>query len=214
MERRQFIRALCSGVVAWPLAAYAQQVSNPRRIGVLGADASVWRPWTSAFAARLRELGWLEGETIAIDYRWAEGSSQRVSEVAAEFLRQNVDVIVSYGSAVATLKQATTTIPIVFAVAFDPVRGENHGWAIAGNSDPRGSGRPSRPEKPATMVVVVGDSMADWLGYGLDENYADHPEIGDCPRPNHLTDGRPSRPTGYRPNKIEPRPVRTLQHTL
>jgi putative ABC transport system substrate-binding protein len=123
MERRQFIRVLCSGVAAWPLAAYAQQVSNPRRIGVLGADATVWRPWTTAFAARLRELGWLEGETIAIDYRWAEGSSQRVSEVAAEFLRQNVDVIVSYGSAVTTLKQATTTIPIVFAVAFDPVRG-------------------------------------------------------------------------------------------
>src|SRR6516225_2030757 len=123
MERRQFIRGLCCGVVAWPLAAYAQQVSNPRRIGILGADATVWRPWTTAFAARLRELGWLEGETIAIDYRWAEGSSQRVSEVAAEFLRQNVDVIVSYGSAVTTLKQATTTIPIVFAVAFDPVRG-------------------------------------------------------------------------------------------
>ena len=95
MERRQFIRGLCSGVVAWPLAAYAQQVSNPRRIGVLGADATVWRPWTTAFVARLRELGWLEGETIAIDYRWAEGSSQRVSEIAAEFLRQNVDVIVT-----------------------------------------------------------------------------------------------------------------------
>ena len=123
MERRQFIRGFCSGVIAWPLAAYAQQVSNPRRIGVLGADATVWRPWIAAFAVRLRELGWLEGETIAIDYRWAEGSSQRVSEVAAEFLRQNVDVIVSYGSAVTTLKQATTTIPIVFAVAFDPVRG-------------------------------------------------------------------------------------------
>ena len=123
MERRQFIRGLCCGVVAWPLAAYAQQVSNPRRIGILGADATVWRPWTTAFAARLRELGWLEGETIAIDYRWAEGSSQRVSEVAAEFLRQNVDVIVSYGNAVTTLKQATTTIPIIFAVAFDPVRG-------------------------------------------------------------------------------------------
>src|SRR6516164_5162869 len=122
MERRQFIRGFCGSVVAWPLAAYAQQLSSPRRIGVLGADATVWRPWIAVFAARLRELGWLEDETIAIDYRWAEGSSQRVSEVAAEFLRQNVDVIVSYGSAVTTLKQATTTIPIVFAVAFDPVR--------------------------------------------------------------------------------------------
>jgi putative ABC transport system substrate-binding protein len=123
MERRQFIRGLCSGVVAWPLAGYAQQLSNLRHIGILGADATVWRPWIAAFSARLRELGWLEGETIAIDYRWAEGSSRRVSEIAAEFLRQNVDVIVSYGSAVTTLKQATTTIPIVFAVAFDPVRG-------------------------------------------------------------------------------------------
>jgi putative ABC transport system substrate-binding protein len=122
MERRQFIRGFCSGVVAWPLSAYAQQVGNPRRIGVLGADATVWRPWIAAFAARLRELGWIEGETIAIDYRWATGSSQRVSEAGAEFLRQNVDVIVSYGSAVATLKQAITTTPIVFAVAFDPVR--------------------------------------------------------------------------------------------
>jgi putative tryptophan/tyrosine transport system substrate-binding protein len=71
----------------------------------------------------LRELGWIERETVAIDYRWAEGSSERVSEIAAEFLRQDVDVIVTYGSAATILKQATTTIPIVFAVAFDPVRG-------------------------------------------------------------------------------------------
>jgi putative tryptophan/tyrosine transport system substrate-binding protein len=122
MERRQFIRALCSGVAAWPLAAYAQQGDEPRRIGVLGADATVWKPWMAAFIARLRELGWIVGANIAIEYRWAEGRSRRVSEIAAEFLRQDVDVIVTYGSAVSLLKQATTTIPIVFAVAFDPVR--------------------------------------------------------------------------------------------
>jgi putative ABC transport system substrate-binding protein len=97
-------------------------VGKPRRIGVLGADATVWKPWTAAFDARLRELGWIEGDNIAIEYRWAEGSSKRVSEIAAEFLRQNVDAIVTYGSAVTVLKQATTDIPIVFAVAFDPVR--------------------------------------------------------------------------------------------
>jgi putative ABC transport system substrate-binding protein len=74
----------------------------------------------AAFIARLRELGW--GENIAIEYRWAEGMSRRVSEIAAEFLRQDVDVILTYGSAVPILKQATMTIPIVFAVAFDPVR--------------------------------------------------------------------------------------------
>jgi putative ABC transport system substrate-binding protein len=122
MERRDFIRGLCSGIAGWPLAAYAQQVSEPRRIGVLGADATVWKPWMAAFIARLRDLGWIVGENIAIEYRWAEGRSRRVSEIAAEFLRQDVDVIVTYGSAVPILKQATTTIPIVFAVAFDPVR--------------------------------------------------------------------------------------------
>jgi ABC-type uncharacterized transport system substrate-binding protein len=122
MERRHFIRGVCSGVIAWPLAAYAQQVSNPRRIGVLGADATVWKPWMAALIARLRELGWIVGENIAIEYRWAEGRSWRVSEIAAEFLRQDVDVIVTYGSAVPILKQATTTIPIVFALAYDPVR--------------------------------------------------------------------------------------------
>ena len=121
MERRQFIRGFCSGAIAWPLAAYVQQVSNPRRIGVLGADATVWKPWMAALIARLRELGWIVGENLAIEYRWAEGRSWRVSEIAAEFLRQDVDVIVTYGSAVPILKQATTTIPIVFAVAFDPV---------------------------------------------------------------------------------------------
>ncbi len=122
MERRQFIRGLCSGLAAWPLAAYAQQIGEPRRIGVLGADATVWRPWTAAFVARLRELSWVAGDNLAIEYRWADGRSQRVSDIAAEFMRQGVDVIVTYGSAVTILKQATTTIPIVFAVAFDPVR--------------------------------------------------------------------------------------------
>jgi putative tryptophan/tyrosine transport system substrate-binding protein len=122
MERRQFIRGLCGGLVAWPLAAYAQQIDQPQRIGILGADATVWKPWMAAFIARLRELGWIVGENIAIEYRWAEGISRRVSEIAAEFLRQDVDVIVTYGTAVPLLKQATTTIPIVFAVAYDPVR--------------------------------------------------------------------------------------------
>jgi putative tryptophan/tyrosine transport system substrate-binding protein len=122
MERREFIRGLCHGIAAWPLAAYAQQGAEPRRIGILGADATVWKPWMAAFVARLRELGWIVGENITVEYRWAEGRSRRVSKIAAEFLRQDVDVIVTYGSAVNILKQATTTIPIVFAVAFDPVR--------------------------------------------------------------------------------------------
>jgi len=120
MTRREFVELLSGTVAAWPLVAQAQQ-GTPRHIGVLGADATVWNSWTVAFVDRLRELGWIEGDTIDIEYRWAGASSKRVSDFTAEFLRRHVDVIVTYGSAAAVLKQATTTIPIVLAVAFDPV---------------------------------------------------------------------------------------------
>jgi putative ABC transport system substrate-binding protein len=120
MTRREFVELLSSTVASWPLVAQAQQ-GTPRRVGVLGADPTVWNSWTVAFVARLRELGWIEGDNIDIDYRWAGGSSKRVSDFAAEFLRRHVDVIVTYGGAAAVLKQVTTTIPIVLAVAFDPV---------------------------------------------------------------------------------------------
>jgi putative ABC transport system substrate-binding protein len=113
----------CGFVGGWPLAAYAQQPEKQRLIGILGSDATVWRPWTAAFIAHLRELGWAEGDTIAIEHRWATGRSDRVSEIAAEFERRKADVIVTYGSAVPVLRQTITNIPIVFAVAFDPVRG-------------------------------------------------------------------------------------------
>ena len=122
MERREFIKIACGLVGTWPLAASAQQPGNQRLIGVLGADATAWGPWTVALTARLRELGWSEGINLAIEYRWAQGRSDRVSEFAAEFERRKVDVIVTYGAAVTILKQTITSIPIVFAVAFDPVR--------------------------------------------------------------------------------------------
>src|SRR5262249_25255401 len=121
MKRREFIKIVGGFVGAWPLAVEAQQPGNQRLIGVLGADATVWAPWTVALTARLRELGWSDGDNVAIEYRWAHGRSDRVSEIAAEFERRKVDVIVTYGSAANIL--AITTIPIVFAVAFDPVRG-------------------------------------------------------------------------------------------
>ena len=77
----------------------------------------------AAFVQRLRELGWIEGRTIAIEYRWAEGHGERFAEIAAEFVRLKVDVIVTSGGAVLAAKQATSLIPIVFAVATDPVGG-------------------------------------------------------------------------------------------
>jgi len=115
MERREFIKIVCGLVGTWPIAAYAQQVGELRRIGVLGADATVWSSWTVAFVTRLRELGWTTGETIDVDYRWAGGSSKRVSDFTAEFLRRNVDVIVTYGSAATVVQQVTTTVPVVLA---------------------------------------------------------------------------------------------------
>ena len=120
MTRREFVNFLSGTVAAWPLAAQAQQ-GTPRHIGVLGADATIWNSWTVAFVDRLRELGWIEGDTVDIEYRWAGAGSKRVSDFTAELLRRHVDVIVTYGSAAAVLKQATTTIPVVLAVAFDPV---------------------------------------------------------------------------------------------
>ena len=121
MRRRAFI-SLLGGVAAWPLAARAQQAGKLPTIGFLGASTpSAWSQWTAAFVQRLRELGWTEGRTVAIEYRWAEGRSERYADIAAEFVRLKVDVIVTVGSAVAATKQVTSTIPIVFAIAVDPV---------------------------------------------------------------------------------------------
>jgi putative tryptophan/tyrosine transport system substrate-binding protein len=120
MRRREFI-ATVGGAAAWPIAASAQQAGKLPTIGFLGADASAFGPWTAAFVARLRELGWIDGRTIAIEYRWSEGRTERYAEIAAEFVQLKVDVIVTVGSAVPTVRQATAVIPIVFAVAIDPV---------------------------------------------------------------------------------------------
>jgi putative ABC transport system substrate-binding protein len=121
VRRREFITIL-GGAAAWPLAARAQQPGKVPTIGFLGAaTASVWGTWTATFVQRLRELGWTEGRTIAIEYRWAEGRPERYAEIAAEFVRLKVDIIVAVGSAVPAVKQATSVIPIVFALASDPV---------------------------------------------------------------------------------------------
>jgi putative ABC transport system substrate-binding protein len=122
MNRRELV-ALVAGAIAasWPLLARAQQTSKVPTIGFLGADASAFSPWTAAFVARLRELGWIEGNNIAIEYRWSQGQTERYAEIAAEFVRLKVDVIVTVGSAVPIVRQATTVIPIVFAVGIDPV---------------------------------------------------------------------------------------------
>jgi putative tryptophan/tyrosine transport system substrate-binding protein len=122
MRRREFIAFFGSAAAAWPLAVRAQQPAKVPTIGFLGAStSSAWNHWVAAFVRRLGELGWIEGRTVAIEYRWAEGRSERYTEIAAEFVRLKVDVIVTVGSAIAAAKQTTSVIPIVFAVAVDPV---------------------------------------------------------------------------------------------
>ena len=122
MRRREFITLVGGTAVAWPLAARAQQAGKLPTIGVLGTGSlSTWARWTAAFALRLRQLGWTEGRTVAIEYRWAEGRSERFAEIAAEFVQLKVDVILTGGAGVPAAKRATSAIPIVFAIAADPL---------------------------------------------------------------------------------------------
>jgi putative ABC transport system substrate-binding protein len=123
MRRRDFITGIVGSAAAWPLAARAQQPGKLPTIGYLGQSTPAAESQRfAALVQRLRELGWIEARTIAIEVRWAEGRPERAAEIAAEFVRLKVDVIVTVGTPqVAAAKQATSVIPIVFAAAGDPV---------------------------------------------------------------------------------------------
>jgi ABC-type uncharacterized transport system substrate-binding protein len=123
MRRRDFITLLGGAAAAWPLAARAQQASKPPTIGFLGATTPAGGgQLLAAFVQRLRELGWVEGRNVAIEIRWGEGRSERFAEIAAEFVRLKVDAILTHNTPpVLAAKQATSSIPIVFATAGDPV---------------------------------------------------------------------------------------------
>jgi putative ABC transport system substrate-binding protein len=123
MRRREFITLLGGTAATWPLAARAQQAGKLPIIGFLGASTSAAASqWTAAFVQRLRELGWIEGRTVTIQYRWAEGRTERMAEIAAEFVKLKVDVVATYGTpGTGAAKQATSVIPIVFASVGDPV---------------------------------------------------------------------------------------------
>ena len=121
MKRRNFI-TLLGGAAAWPLVARAQQ-AKAATIGLLGTGgAAAQAQWTAAFVQRMRDLGWVEGRNLAIEYRWAEGRTERLNELASDLVRLKVDVIVTHNTpGPLAAKQATSTIPIVFATAGDPV---------------------------------------------------------------------------------------------
>ena len=152
MRRRDFIKGIAGAMAAWPLAARAQRPKLPT-IGFLGASTpSTWTPWVAAFEQRLRELGWIEGRTVAIEYRWAEGRTERFAEIAAEFVRLRVDIIVTTGGAVLAAKQATSSIPIVFAMASDPV----------------GSGQVASLARPGGNVTGLSIQAPDLAGKRLE----------------------------------------------
>ena len=121
--RRELLAALGGAAAAWPLAARAQQPGKLPTIGYLsGGNLISQRAQVDAFVQRLRELGWIEGRTVAIEYRWGEGRAERYAEIAAEFVRLKVDVILAGGTeAAVAAKHATSIIPIVFPTAGDPV---------------------------------------------------------------------------------------------
>ena len=117
MRRREFITLLGGAAAGWPLAARAQRGGKLPTIGLLGGSSADTN--RAAFVRRLQELGWIEGRTVAIEYRYAEGRPERFSEIAAEFVR--VDVIVTAGTMALAAKEVTSVIPIVFPISPDPV---------------------------------------------------------------------------------------------
>jgi putative ABC transport system substrate-binding protein len=123
MRRREFVTLLVGAAATWPRAARAQQAERLPTIGYFSPGTpSAYRQWSATFAQRLRELGWVEGRDIAIEYRFTEGRNERIAEIAAELDRRKVDVIFAPGNLTGlAAKQATSTIPIVFAGAGDPV---------------------------------------------------------------------------------------------
>ena len=122
MKRRDFLAGLGGAAAAWPLAARAQQASEAadHRAACLGHAGNPW-PWFAASLQRLHELGWIEGRTVMVEHRWAEGRDERFAEIMAEFVKMKVDVIVTTGATLLPAKQVTSVIPIVFAIAADPV---------------------------------------------------------------------------------------------
>ena len=122
MRRRWFIAGLAT-TAAWSMLARAQQAAKLPRLGFIGSStASAMSSWIAAFTRRLGELGWIEKETITIDYQFADGRNDRYVQIANNFVRQKVDVIVTYGTPpTKAAKAATQIIPVVFAAAADPV---------------------------------------------------------------------------------------------
>ena len=138
IRRRDVLTLLVGAAAAWPVVAQAQpQPGNRPVIGFLGASTSTAAlEWKAAFAKRLGELGWIDGRNVTVEYRWADGRTDRFDEMAAEFVRLKVNAIVTWGTATAVAaKRATSAIPIVFTIVGDPVgSGQVEGLARPGGN--------------------------------------------------------------------------------
>ena len=155
MKRREFITLLGgAAAIASPLAARAQQAGKLPVIGFLGpATAATQSQWAVPMVRRLRELNWIEGRNIVIEYRWAEGRAERAAEVASEFVRSRVDVIVTIGTPTTTAaKAATSLIPIVFCSVSGPVE----------------TGLVASLARPGGNITGLSNQMADTGGKRLE----------------------------------------------
>src|SRR5262245_19479680 len=122
IERRKFLATLGGAAAAWPLAARAQQPAIPVIVFLHGASPVAWPDELRGFHRGLKDAGFIEGQNVTIEYRWAEGQNDRLPELAAELLRRGISVIAAFAPPAAlAAKAATTTIPIVFLVGTDPV---------------------------------------------------------------------------------------------
>jgi putative ABC transport system substrate-binding protein len=152
MRRREFVALLGGAAAAWPVAVRGQPAKLPT-IGFLGvSSAAAIAGWLPAFVQRLRELGWIEGRTVAINYRWAEGQTERFSEITTEFVRLKVDLIVTAGSGAAAAKEVTSVIPIVFYISTDPL----------------GTGLVASLARPGGNVTGLSNQHADLAGKKID----------------------------------------------
>ena len=152
-SRREFITLIGGAAAAWPLAARGQEAGKLPTVGYMGATTpSAQSQWTAAFIQRVRELGWIEGRTIAVEYRWTEGRTERAAELAAEFVQRKVDVIVTSGTGMVLAAKATSVIPIVFAATGDPV----------------GTGLITSLARPGGNVTGLSNQVPDLVGKRLE----------------------------------------------
>src|SRR5262245_61996803 len=149
IRRHEFITLLGGEELARPLAARAQQTGKLPTMGLLGVSTrAATTRLVSAFVQRLHELGWVEGRTVAIEYRWAEGRSERFFEIADEFVRLKVDMIVTSGAGAAAAKQVTSVLPIVFYLSTDPI----------------GAGLVASLAQPGGNITGLSNQLADLAG--------------------------------------------------